>query len=309
MLRVRVLGAAAGGGFPQWNANCDANRRARLRDPAARPATQASIAVSADEKHWFVVNASPDLRVQIEANECLHPAWGLRSSPIAGVVLTNADVDAVAGLLHLREGTAFSLYAHERVLEVLAANPVFNVVNPDLVPRRRLRLDDWQPLLSADGEETGLSLRPFPVPGKVPLYLEEDASPTASVEAGEDHTIGLEIRAGNSRLVYAANCARIDGELADRLRGAPVVFMDGTLYRDDEMILRGVGQKTGARMGHISMSGPNGAMAALPPLEIGRAIFIHINNTNPVLLADSEERREVEAAGFEIAYDGMELEL
>ena len=137
-MRVRVLGAAAGGGFPQWNANSEACRRARRGDPAARPATQASIALSADGRRWVLVNASPDLRQQIERNAGLHPRDGLRSSPIAAVVLTNADVDAVAGLLHLREGTPFALYAHRRVLAVLDRNPIFEVVDRELVPRRAL---------------------------------------------------------------------------------------------------------------------------------------------------------------------------
>jgi pyrroloquinoline quinone biosynthesis protein B len=309
MLVVRVLGAAAGGGFPQWNANSAANRRARSGDPAAPAATQASVAVSADGDRWFVVNASPDLRAQIEANPCLTPQEGgaLRSSPIAGVVLTNGDVDAIAGLLHLREGTPFSLYAPAAVLAILAANPVFEVVRPDIVPRRTLTPERWQPLLTPASEPTGLEIRPFAVPGKVPLYLEEDRSAAAPAAASGDHTIGLEIRAGPDRLFYVANCAAVDAPLEARLRSAPLVFMDGTLWQDDEMIVAGVGEKTGRRMGHISMSGPDGAMAALARLGIGRTIFIHINNTNPVLLADSDERRALEAAGFEIAHDGMEV--
>ena len=129
MLTVRVLGAAAGGGFPQWNANSEANRRARSGDPAARPASQASIALSGDGRHWFIINAAPDLREQIAATPALQPNAGLRSSGIAGVVLTNGDVDAVAGLLHLREGTPFALYAHDRVHAVLDENPIFEVVD------------------------------------------------------------------------------------------------------------------------------------------------------------------------------------
>lgn len=309
MLRVRVLGAGAGGGFPQWNANSVASRRARRGDPAARPATQASIAVSADDRRWFVVNASPDLRQQIEANECLHPRGGLRSSPIAGVVVTNGDVDAVAGLLNLREGTPFSLYGHSRVLEVLADNPIFDVVSREIVPRRALKLGEWQPLLEADGRESGIEVRPFAVVGKVPLYLEEDRSAEAQIEEGSDDTIGLELRAGDARFFYVGNCARLDSDLLERLRGAPLVFFDGTLWRDDEMISQGAGRKTGKRMGHVSMDGEGGAMEALEPLGIGRTIFIHVNNTNPVLLSDSAEHRALEARGFEVARDGLEVTL
>ena len=167
-MRVRVLGAAAGGGFPQWNADSDACRRARSGDPAARPATQASVAVSADGERWVLLNASPDLRQQIEATPALHPREGLRSSPIKAVLLTNGDVDAIAGLLHLREGTAFALYAHERVLAVLDANPVFEVVNRELVPRRRLVPDEGVELSDAAGTPLGLTALPFPAPGKIP---------------------------------------------------------------------------------------------------------------------------------------------
>lgn len=307
MLAVRVLGAAAGGGFPQWNANSDACRRARRGDPAARPMTQASIAVSADGRDWFLVNASPDLRQQIEANACLHPREGLRSSPISGVLLTNGDVDAVAGLLHLREGTPFSLYAMPQVLDILADNPIFGVVDRAIVPRRPLEPDAWQALRRADGRESGIEVRPFPVSGKVPLYMEDGGD--AALARHDGTTIGLEIRAGDARLFYLANCAAVPDDLARRIEGAPLVFFDGTLFADDEMIRQGVGRKTGRRMGHMSLDGPDGSMAALAPLGIGRVVFVHINNTNPILVADSPERRAVEAAGFEVGYDGMEIRL
>jgi pyrroloquinoline quinone biosynthesis protein B len=308
MLTVRVLGAAAGGGFPQWNANSAANRRARSGDPAAGKATQASIAISADGRRWAIVNASPDLRQQIEANLPLHPLDGLRSSPIAAVLLTNGDVDAIAGLLHLREGTPFAFYAEPRVLDILMANPIFAVLDEALVPRRPLVPDEWQPVADAGGQNLGFEVRPFAVPGKIPLYLEgeKDAAEILSAESG---TLGLEFRSGDARFFYVANCAALPRTLANRLSGAPLVFFDGTLFTDDEMIAQGVGKKTGRRMGHMSLDGPGGSMAALAPLGISRVVFTHINNTNPILLSDSPERRRVEAAGFEVAHDGMEIRL
>ncbi len=308
MLHVRVLGAAAGGGFPQWNANSEACRRARAGDPLAKAATQASIAVSADERHWFVVNASPDLRQQIEANGCLQPSSGLRSSPIAGVVLTNGDVDAIAGLLHLREGTPLALYAHPAVLKVLDDNPVFEVIDRSVVPRREFEMDRWQTLCLASGMESGIEILPFVVAGKVPLYREGEVQGDAMFDA-DGFTLGLEVRGGGARFAYVANCAEISDALAARVRGMPLVFIDGTLFTDDEMIRQGVGGKTGRRMGHVSISGDEGTLARLKPLGIGRKIFIHINNTNPILLADSPERRHVEAEGFEVAFDGMEVRL
>jgi len=308
MLCVRVLGAAAGGGFPQWNANSEACRRARAGDPAATVATQASIAVSADQRRWFIVNASPDLRQQIEATRLLQPTAGLRSSPITGVVLTNGDVDAITGLLHLREGTQLALYAHPNVLKVLDDNPVFEVVNRSLVPRRKLALESWQALRTADDEDSGIEVKAFAVPGKIPLYREAEITEDAMFEAN-GFTLGLEVRSGDARFAYVANCAEITDDVAARLKGMPLAFVDGTLFADDEMIAQGVGTKTGRRMGHMSMTGADGSIERLKPLGIGRKIFIHINNTNPVLLADSAERRHVEAEGFEVAYDGMEARL
>ena len=308
-MRVRVLGAAAGGGFPQWNADSEACRRARRGDPAARPATQASVAFSADGQRWMLVNAAPDLRQQIEANACLHPSCGHRSSPVAAVILTNADVDAVAGLLHLREGTPFAIYAHPRVLDVLDRNPIFDVVNRELVPRRPLTAEIEIALKDAADAALGPTLQPFLAPGKLPLYLEGRAGTTLDTEAMAGDTLGLEIRALGRRMVYLANCARVTDALQARIDGADLLFMDGTLWRDDEMIVQGVGAKTGRRMGHVSMSGEDGPIDLLRDVPVGRRVFIHVNNTNPALLADSPERVEIARAGWEVAHDGMELRL
>ncbi|MFO1039790.1 MAG: pyrroloquinoline quinone biosynthesis protein PqqB [Geminicoccaceae bacterium] len=307
-MQVRVLGAAAGGGFPQWNAASEACRRARVGDPTARSATQASIALSADGERWLVVNASPDLRAQIEATPALHPRTGLRSSPIAAIVLTNADIDAIAGLLHLREGTPFVVYAHPRVLKILDANPVFDVVARNLVDRRPIETGASFHPTDVKGHPLGMAIEPFLAPGKLPLYLEGGAT-SLDTAALDGDTLGLEVTSGERRLVYLANCARITDEVRRRVRGADLLFMDGTLWRDDEMLVQGVGTKTGARMGHISMSGPEGAIAQLADLPVGRRVFIHVNNTNPALLADSPERAELTRAGWDVAHDGMELNL
>jgi len=223
-------------------------------------------------------------------------------------VLTNSDVDAVAGLLHLREGTPFALYAHRKVLAVLDRNPIFEVVDRAMVPRRGLESEDLLLVNDAADEPLGLAVRPFLAPGKVPLYLEGESG-RLDTAALDGDTLGVEIEVDGSRLVYLANCAQLTPALLDRLAGADLLFLDGTLWRDDEMIEQGVGGRTGRRMGHISMSGPDGAIARLRGVPVGRRIFIHINNTNPALLADSAERAELEAAGWEVAYDGMELTL
>lgn len=310
MISVLVLGAAAGGGFPQWNSNSEACRRARAGDPAAKPATQASIAVSCDNIHWFLINAAPDLREQINRQPQLHPKEGLRSSPIAGVVLTNGDVDAIAGLLNLRERTSFVIYAHPRILGVLNQNPIFQVLAPGVVDRCSVALNEKIALKRADGSASGLFLETFPVPGKIALFM-EDAGQGENFGTQVGDTIGLQItdETGNARVLFIANCAAVDDTLRARCAGASLLFFDGTLWQDEELIARGEGQKTGQRMGHISMSGKQGSMAALSDLDIDRRIFIHINNTNPALLADSPERAKIEAAGWQVAYDGMEITL
>ena len=300
-MRLVVLGAAAGGGYPQWNSACPVGRRAWQRDPAARWRTQCSVALSADGERWALLNASPDLRQQILATPELHPRRAPRHSPIAAVVLTNGDVDHVAGLLSLRESQRFVLYATGAILDVLARNPIFDVLSPEFVSRERLRLEEAVEL------EGGITVVPFAVPGKVPLYLEGDA---LKIGAETEDVIGLEIGdARSERAFFIPGCARLTPVLAERVRGAALVLFDGTLWTDDEMIRSETGVKTGARMGHMSLSGPDGTLAAFAPLHIRRKILIHINNTNPILLDDSIERAAVAAAGWEVAYDGMEITL
>jgi pyrroloquinoline quinone biosynthesis protein B len=309
-VKIRVLGAAAGGGYPQWNCNHPNSRRARAGDPAAEPRTQSSIAVSRDGRYWALFNASPDLRQQINGNAPLHPREGLRDSPIKAVVLTNADVDHVAGLLTLRESQPLRVYGTRRVLGVLAANSIFNVLNPEFVQREPLTLNEPAELRAPDGAALGIQVTPFAVPGKVALWL-EDAAKGANFGSVEEDTIALDVRATESRrrFVYIPGCAEVNDAVAGRLRGADLVFFDGTLWVDDEMIRDKVGAKTGRRMGHMSVSGADGTMAALRDLGIGRKVFIHINTTNPILLDDSPERSAVTQAGWEVARDGMEIEL
>ena len=306
MIRVRVLGAAAGGGFPQWNSNAAGCRRARAGDQQALPRTQASIAVTADNGHWFVFNASPDLRLQIEANACLHPGDGLRSSPIAGVVLTGGDVDAIAGLLTLRERQALTVYATAAIHDILDANPIFEVLARDIVKRQRVELDTPVSLSLPDGSPGGLSATLFSVPGKAPLYLEDSAEPPPIAESPA--TVGAAITDGSRQVMFVPGCAQMTDPLAHRLNGADIVFFDGTLWTDDEMLRAGIGSKTGRRMGHMSVSGPSGTIAAFAGIGVRRKILLHINNSNPILLRDSPEYAQVTEAGWEVAYDGMEIE-
>ena len=309
MLRVVVLGAAAGSGVPQWNCGCTVCRKARNEHPELR-STQASIAISADGDHWFLINASPDLRQQLIATPKLHPKAGtLRHSPISGVILTNGEVDAVAGLLSMREGSPFTVYAYPRVLAILATNSIFNVLNEKNVRRQPIEVDRaFEPALP-DGSPSGIEILPFAVPGKGAWYLEGKAHPAGDDGAGD--TLGLRIgdRASGKYMYFLAACAGVTNDLRSRLKGASAIFFDGTVWRDDELIAAGLGNKTGQGMGHIAMSGDSGAIAALANLDIGRKIFLHINNSNPVLLRDSAERKTAEHAGWQIPTDGMEIVL
>ena len=268
-MRIIVLGSAAGGGFPQWNCACPGCRRARAPDPLARPRTQCSLAVSGNGgESWYLLNASPDLRQQVLATPALFPRLGPRHSPISGVVLTNGDIDHVAGLLSLREGQPLTVHATRRILSVLDANPMFNALNRELVDRRPVDLGE------AVGLPGGLAVEPFAVPGKVALYLEEDGG-APEIGAETEDTVGLRVVAsgeGGGPFFFIPGCARLTEGLADRLRGAPLVFFDGTLYRDDEMVRSGTGTKTGRRMGHMSVAGPDGSLAAIAGLGVGRKI-------------------------------------
>jgi pyrroloquinoline quinone biosynthesis protein B len=298
-LTAIVLGAAAGGGFPQWNCRCAVCQLAWAGDPRVKPRTQASLAVSADERHWVVLNASPDLRAQIAANPVLRPQRDSRDSPITAVVLTGAEVDQVAGLLTLRERQPFTLYATADTLAIIRANPIFGVLAQDVVSRQPVSVGDS--FVAAPDIEAEL----FIVPGKMPLYLEGE-NPALAIETGAN--VGIELRAHGKRLVFVPSVAAVTVDLKLRLEHADVIFFDGTLFTDDEMIRAGTGNKSGRRMGHMPIDGEGGALAALAPVA-RRRIFIHINNTNPILIAGSPERQKVEAAGWDIAEDGLKVVL
>src|ERR1700722_5860224 len=302
-LAAIVLGAAAGGGFPQWNCRCAVCRLAWAGDKRVKPRTQASLAVSADGEHWILLNASPDLRAQIQANENLHPRGqghdNARGSPIAAVVLTGAEIDQTAGLLSLRERSPFALHATVATLAAIADNPMFAALVPDAVSRHAVVPGERFALSG------GIEAELFIVPGKVPLYLEGDDPDTASESAAN---VGVEISSGAARLVYVPGAAAITPAVQQRLERADVVFFAGTLFTDDEMIATGTGIKTGRRMGHIPLDGLDGSLEALAGLR-ARRIFVHINNTNPILVEGSPERGRVVAAGWEIAEDGLKVVL
>ncbi|MEX6508733.1 pyrroloquinoline quinone biosynthesis protein PqqB [Jiella sp. M17.18] len=302
-MRLFILGSAAGGGYPQWNCLCDVCRLYWAGDERVAARSQSSIAATADGIHWLLLNASPDLRQQIMASGPLRPDADARddarrSSPISAVLVTNGDVDHVAGLLTLREKQDFALYGTAGVLGVIADNPVFSVLDPAHVRREPVRAEEpFSPV-------PGLEVEIFPVPGKVPLYLER-----GEVDVGEEGemTVGVRLTAHGRTAYYIPGCARVTEPLRERLRGADALLFDGTVFVDDEMRRAGVGEKTGRRMGHIPISGEGGSLDAFDGLGIGTRAYIHINNTNRILIEGSDERKTVEAAGWAVTADGMEI--
>ena len=295
---ARVLGAAAGGGFPQWNCNCPQCRAVRDGSRPCRPLTQSSVAVSADYRRWFLLNASPDIRAQIESFPALHPR-GVRESPLGSVLLTDAELDHTLGLLLLREAGEIEVHATATVHETLRGGT-------SLLEVLGAYADvEWRPVASGEKVELadGLSYRAFPVPTVKRARFETGE--------GEEGVVGYRITDGRTgrALVYVPGAQRLTASVLEQLEGCACLLFDGTCWQDDELIRLGIAAKTSRDMGHLPISGPDGSLKQLAPLPIERKIYIHINNTNPILLEDSPERRLVEKRGLEVAADGLELEI
>jgi pyrroloquinoline quinone biosynthesis protein B len=302
-VHVILLGTAAGGGFPQWNCWCPTCRVAR-RDPArARHRSQSSAAVSADGQRWFLLNASPDVHTQVGRLPSAEPA-GMRHVPVEGVVLTDGELDHTVGLLLLREG---------RHLQVWATDAVRRIVEQDsrIVPVTRafaevrlvtLPIAGTVPLLYRDGCPSGLTVSSFAVPAGPPRFAADDHP---------GHTVGLLVRDGSTGGVcaFVPGCGSLDSTLLELLGRAELVLFDGTFWTDDELITLGIGERTAREMDHLPVSGPEGSLERLASLPGRRRVYTHINNTNPMLIEDSPERRQVEHRGVEVGADGMRFTL
>jgi pyrroloquinoline quinone biosynthesis protein B len=301
-MRLRILGSGAGGGLPQWNCGCDNCVATRAGAMPAR--TQDSIALSATPGCWVVCNASPDIRQQIEAFPALHPRAS-RHSPIAAIVLTNGDLDHVLGLFSLRESYPLVVYATEAVRAGLVDH---NVLLRTLerfeghVSWRRLTLNVEQPVLDVNGEPTGVWVTPRPIKGKVPVHLEGIAI------SSDEQNIGLWLRdAAGGTVAYVSAAAELD-DVAPHLGPEQTLLLDGTFWSSDELSAPGLSQSRAEDMAHLPIAGPQGSLLATARLPARARIFTHINNTNPILRKGSSERRAVEAQGWQIAWDGMELD-
>ena len=296
---VRVLGAAAGGGFPQWNCGCPQCRAVRDGSRPCRSRTQSSVAVSADYRRWFLLNASPDIRAQIESFPALHPR-GVRDSPLQAVLLTDAELDHTLGLLLLREAGDLEVHATAAVHETLSTGTSL------LQTLGAYANVEWRPV--STGVEApladGLSYRAFNVPTNKQARF-------GTGEGEEDVVVGYRITDGHTgrSLVYIPGAQKLTASVLAHLEGCTCLLFDGTCWQDDELIRLGIAGKTSRDMGHLPIDGADGSLEQLAPLPIERKIYIHINNTNPILLEDAPERRIVEEHGLEVAADGLELEI
>jgi pyrroloquinoline quinone biosynthesis protein B len=303
-MHIRVLGSAAGGGLPQWNCNCrncDGVRKGTIR---VRPRTQSSIAVSADGTDWILFNASPDVLAQLRAFPRLQPGRAIRDTAVRAIVLIDAQIDHTTGLLMLREGGRLAVYCTPQVREDLTrGNPIFGVLE-------HFCGVDWHPIASDPGATfhvagaEALSFTAVPLKSKPPPY-----SPHRNEPRPGDNIGVRVVDAGTRRsLFYAPGLGEIEPHVRPFLAEADCVMLDGTFWTDDELVRLGVSKKRARDMGHLPQSGPGGMLEVLEPLA-ARKVLIHINNTNPILDEDSPERASLDAAGIEVAYDGMKIEL
>ena len=309
---IRILGSAAGGGFPQWNCacqNCFGLRNGTLRS-AARSQTQ--LAFSPDGAVWFLLGASPDLRAQILAAPQLAPPDGEpTSTPIGGVFLTSADVDSLMGLLHLREFQSFFLFATPAIQKILQTeNRIFDVLHRADPPVQWQSLSPGARLACRFGEDPAAPptfiCSPLSVGGSFPDYLSTELRRSLP---SQESVIALRFEQSGKSFFFAPSLPEISGEWLKAASASDIAFLDGTFWSDDELIATGRAHRTAREMGHLPLSGRDGLLAQLPSDSTARKILIHINNTNPILDENSAEHRAVREAGFEIASDGMEFSL
>ncbi|MGH7579304.1 MAG: pyrroloquinoline quinone biosynthesis protein PqqB [Gemmatimonadales bacterium] len=302
-MQVILLGTAAGGGFPQWNCWCPTCRVARRAPGRARHRSQSSAAVSADGRRWFLLNASPDVHAQLGRLPAGEPA-GTRHAPVEGVVLTDAELDHTLGLLLLREAGYLQVHATPAVRDILERDSRIVPVTRAFAEVRleELPLGDGTPLSYRDGCPSGLTVSGFAVPAGPPRFASGDRP---------GHTVGLLIRdqATSGVCAFVPGCGGLDQTLLDLLGQAELVLFDGTFWTDDELIGLGIGRRTAREMDHLPVSGPDGSLERLAGLPGRERVYTHINNTNPMLLEDSAERREVERRGLSVGADGMRFTL
>jgi pyrroloquinoline quinone biosynthesis protein B len=305
---VRVLGSAAGGGYPQWNCACPTCRAVRDGSRPARSRTQSSVAVSPDYRRWFLLNASPDIHAQIEAFPALHPRSGPdggRAVPVQAVLLTDAELDHTLGLLLLREGRALEVHGTAAARATLRDGTSLLRTLEAYCPVK------WEPVVPGRDVPLGggLSYRAFDVPTTKRARFGAGSSGDSGNGAGRVVGYRLADERTGGALIYLPCVQELTGPVQAELTGCSCLLVDGTCWHDDELIRLGLAGKTAREMGHLPISGQGGSLERLSALSIGRKIYLHINNTNPILLDDAPERRALEQRGMEVAEDGLELQI
>jgi len=309
-MRVEILGSAAGGGFPQWNCNCRNCESLRAGTLPFKSRTQTQVAVSNDGHSWFLLNASPDLRMQIEQTSALQPRIPGRDSPIEGVLLTSADIDQIAGLLSLRELQPFRIYCTPSLRQILQEdNSVFGMLNrvPQQVCWTDVKIDEIFSLGTTVGNSSGVCCEVFSLGDRYPVYISPERAATLMPE---EASLGVMLTASSGgRLAYMPAVPAINERMLQVLESADLILFDGTFWSDDELIqVQGSGA-TAREMGHVPVSGTEGSLRKLAALRRPRKVFVHVNNTNPMLDESGAEFRELRAAGWEVAEDGWYFNL
>jgi len=307
-VRVKILGSAAGGGFPQWNCACSNCKRLRDGTLHGSARSQVQVAISSNHSSWYLLSASPDLPRQIESFPQLHPTARSRETPIAALILPGGDLDQLLGLILLRESQPLRAYATPAIRKIIMENNIiFAMVS------RQITWDDVFPghefeLVSVSGKTSGIRCLPFALKGNYPHYVSEEQ---ASSLPGDQAVLGLRLQhsSGGGTMVYMPGTPSIEESWLEHLENCDLLLIDGTFWTDDELIrIQGSG-RTARQMGHLPISGPGGSLDQLSRLKRPRKIYIHVNNTNPILDENSPEYQQVREAGWEIAQDGAEFEL
>ncbi len=304
-MQIHLLGTAAGGGVPQWNCNCAVCREARAGTGRVQSRTQSSVAISADGKSWFLLNASPDIRAQIESFAPLQPSPGKsRNSPIEGVLLTNADLDHTLGLMLLREGERLRVHATANVRRALTEGISFQPTLESFCGTEWMEPSSQPaPLLHRDGSPSGLTCQAIALPGKPPRFMKSKTM--------DGNVVGYHIVDAKTggRLLFLPDVAELNDTVLRWLPQCDALLFDGTFWSETEMRDQGLGDLTAADMGHAPVSGATGSLKVLAELPVRHKIYTHINNTNPMLIEDSPEAAAVRDARCAVGCDGMEFKI
>jgi pyrroloquinoline quinone biosynthesis protein B len=303
-MKIRILGSGAGGGFPQWNCNCHNCSRIRSGNMKGKARTQSSIAVSSDNENWLLINASPDIRAQLESFPAIQPKQGLRDTGIKAILLIDSQIDHTTGLLMLREGKPLDIYCTEMVKQDLTSGfPVFNMLSHYCtVNHHPVPIDGGSFTIPPIAD---LRFYSQALKSKAPPYSPHRYDP----HDGDNIGLIIEQISTGKKLFYSPGLGEIEPHVMEAMKASDCVLVDGTFWTNDEMVTMGISQKRAREIGHLPQSGEGGMIEVLNGVKNTRKILIHINNTNPILDEDSEPRKTLDTAGIEVAYDGMEIDL